>query len=102
MQVRLVRTVQANVQELVQGWQAFSRDLPSQSRDPQVNQCCVANASGVSSAVLCLQLVLVRRADIEQLATEAMMLKDFLPKVLSPEYLSMPRALTAKEQGRWC
>lgn len=76
--VRLVRTVQANVQELVQGWQAFSRDLPSQSRDPQ--------------------LVLVRRADIEQLATEAMMLKDFLPKVLSPEYLSMPRALTAKEQ----
>ena len=46
----------------------------------------------------CIQL-LVNKADLECLVTEAMMLKEFLPKVLTPEYLTSFSKLTQIDQG---
>jgi len=43
--------------------------------------------------------LLVNKADLECLVTEAMMLKEFLPKVLTPEYLTSFSKLTQIDQG---
>lgn len=43
--------------------------------------------------------VIVSKADLDALATEAMMLKEFLPKVLNAEYLSTFSQLSHIEQG---
>ena len=45
------------------------------------------------------QYVLVRRADLEQLKGEAMMLKEFLPRLLRKEVLTALPRLTKTEQG---
>ena len=39
-------------------------------------------------------------AEVEQLATETMMLKELLPKLLTPDVLSSLRTLTQREQGQ--
>jgi len=44
------------------------------------------------------QQLLVNKADLECLVTEAMMLKEFLPKVLTPEYLTSFSKLTQIDQ----
>ena len=43
--------------------------------------------------------LLVNKADLEQLVTEAMMLKEFLPKVLTHDYLTSFSKLTQLDQG---
>lgn len=47
-----------------------------------------------------VQLVVVRRGELERLVTEVMMLREFLPKVLSQEYLGAFTRLTQLEQGQ--
>lgn len=47
------------------------------------------------------QTLLVRRSDLEKLSTEAMMLKEFLPKVLNHEYVAMIGKLSHVEQGKF-
>ena len=44
-------------------------------------------------------VVRVSKADVDQLATETMMLKEFLPKLLTPDVLSSFSTLTQREQG---
>ena len=46
-------------------------------------------------------MVTVSKAEVEQLATETMMLKEFLPKLLTPDLLSSVGKLAQKEQGRY-
>ena len=43
--------------------------------------------------------LLVNKADLEQLVTETMMLKEFLPKVLAHDYLTSFSKLTQLDQG---
>ena len=43
--------------------------------------------------------VVVSKAELDLLATETMMLKEFLPKVLNPDYLSTFSQLSHVEQG---
>ena len=43
--------------------------------------------------------LLVNKADLEQLVTETMMLKEFLPKVLTHDYLTSFSKLTQLDQG---
>lgn len=73
----------------------------------QVYHVVAANNSKVSNCIdkSCpihvrtrIQL-LVNKADLECLVTEAMMLKEFLPKVLTPEYLTSFSKLTQIDQG---
>ncbi len=42
---------------------------------------------------------MVSKAELDLLATETMMLKEFLPKVLNPDYLSTFSQLSHVEQG---
>ena len=43
--------------------------------------------------------MVVRKSDVEQLVSEVMMLREFLPSLLTPEYLSATRHLTMTEQS---
>ncbi len=43
--------------------------------------------------------MVVSKAELDSLATETMMLKEFLPKVLNPDYLSTFSQLSHVEQG---
>ena len=43
--------------------------------------------------------MLVSKTELDTLATETMMLKEFLPKVLNPDYLSSFSQLSHIEQG---
>ena len=54
-----------------------------------------------STTLLCVQSAVVRvsKADVDQLATETMMLKEFLPKLLTPDVLGSFSTLTQREQG---
>ena len=41
----------------------------------------------------------VSKAEVDKLATETMMLKEFLPKLLTPDVLGSLSTLTQREQG---
>ncbi len=43
--------------------------------------------------------MVVSKAELDSLVTETMMLKEFLPKVLNPDYLSTFSQLSHVEQG---
>ena len=44
-------------------------------------------------------MLLVHRRDLDRLATETMMLKEFLPKLLAPDFLGALGKLTQREKG---
>lgn len=81
----LVREVRANLCGLVQEWGAFQSEVLHTGLGAPVEE-----ATG--------KTLQVSRSDMERLVTEAMMLKEFLPRVLSPEYLAAPSRLTHVEQ----
>lgn len=58
-----------------------------------------ASANGEDTS-LGHETLLVRRSDLEKLSTEAMMLKEFLPKVLNHQYVAMVGKLSSVEQGK--
>ena len=44
-------------------------------------------------------MLTVHRGDLDRLATETMMLKEFLPKLLTPDFLGALGKLTQREKG---
>ena len=52
-----------------------------------------------SESSLSQDTLLVQRPDLEKLSAEAMMLKEFLPKVLNHDYVAMLGQLSQVEKG---
>lgn len=106
MQTSLVAEVRQNFSELVEEWRALQRDLFSQSslnssQVPGGNQLVPeGERAGTSSeSYLSQGTLLVQRSDLEKLSAEAMMLKEFLPKVLNHDYVAMVGQLSQVEKG---
>ena len=119
LQFSLVAEVKQNLNELVEEWKSLQQELlsaspssspslSSTSSDNQLVPCPnelpleVVHGEGASGdKSLGRQMLLVRRSDLEKLSTEAMMLKEFLPKVLNHEYVAMIGKLSHVEQGKY-
>ena len=108
MQVSLVAEVKQNFSELLEEWRSLQRELLSSSPSisPSGNQLVphlpveVRGEVGISSdSSLSQDALLVQRTDLEKLSAEAMMLKEFLPKVLNHDYVAMVRQLSHVEKG---
>ena len=91
-------------------WRALQRELFSQSslnssQVPGGNQLVPhlpgeGERAGTSSeSYLSQDTLLVQRSDLEKLSAEAMMLKEFLPKVLNHDYVAMVGQLSQVEKG---
>ena len=107
-----------NFSELLSEWKSLQEELlspslssthSSASSSPPENQLVprypssmddngVVGSGGDKS--LSQDTLLVQRSDLEKLSTEAMMLKEFLPKVLNHDYVAMVGKLSHVEQGR--
>ena len=111
----MVAEVKHNFGELVEEWRALQRELfpssvsPSCSSSPSGNQLVPhlpadgegAGTNNESSLSLTSSqdTLLVQRSDLEKLSAEAMMLKEFLPKVLNHDYVAMIGQLSQVERG---
>ncbi|XP_064393333.1 heat shock factor 2-binding protein-like isoform X2 [Halichondria panicea] len=81
--VALVGQVKQNLCELGTEWRQLQQDMSITPDQPTVQ---------IGSTVV------VSKAELDSLATETMMLKEFLPKVLNPDYLSTFSQLSHVEQ----
>jgi hypothetical protein len=109
LQASLVAEVKQNFSDLVEEWRALQLELfptsPSSSSSPGGNQLVPhlpAEGEGAgtnSSSSLSRDTLLVQRSDLEKLSAEAMMLKEFLPKVLNHDYVAMVGQLSQVENG---
>ena len=110
MQASLVTEVKQNFSELVEEWRALQLELfPSSpspsSSSPGGNQLvphlpAEGEGAGTNSEnSLSRDTLLVQRSDLEKLSAEAMMLKEFLPKVLNHDYVAMVGQLSQVENG---
>ena len=109
----MVAEVKHNFSELVEEWRALQRELfpssvsPSCSSSPSGNQLVPhlpadgegAGTNNESSLTSSQDTLLVQRSDLEKLSAEAMMLKEFLPKVLNHDYVAMIGQLSQVERG---
>lgn len=88
-------------------WRTLQRELfsSSPSSSPGGNQLVPhlpadREAVGTNSeSSLSQDTLLVQRSDLEKLSAEAMMLKEFLPKVLNHDYVAMVGQLSQVEKG---
>ena len=108
MQASLVAEVKQNFSELVEEWRTLQRELSPTSPSefsPSGNQLVPhlpteEEAVGANSEnPLSQDTLLVQRSDLEKLSAEAMMLKEFLPKVLNHDYVAMVGQLSHVEKG---
>ena len=107
MQASLIAEVKQNFSELVEEWRVLQELFScSPSVSPSGNQLVPhLPAEGESVEVLNTEnslsqdTLLVRRSDLEKLSAEAMMLKEFLPKVLNHDYVAMVGQLSHVEKG---
>lgn len=81
MQLALAKEVRTNLRDLMKEWYQTEEGVPL-----------------LSQALADQQLLLVHRTDLDKLATEAMMLREFVLKILSPDYTSALAKLTSTEQ----
>lgn len=120
LQFSLVTEVKQNLSELVEEWKSLQQEFlspspsspsPSSSISPEnqlvpspnelpLEEMMHGEGAGDEKS-LSQQILLVRRSDLEKLSTEAMMLKEFLPKVLNHEYMAMIGKLSHVEQGKF-
>ena len=118
LQFSLVTEVKLNLSELVEEWKSLQQEFLSHSPSsspssssaspnnqlvPSLNELplkAVHGEGASSDKSLGHQTLLVQRSDLEKLSTEAMMLKEFLPKVLNHEYVAMIGKLSHVEQGK--
>ena len=107
-----------NFSELLSEWRGLQEELlspslpsthSSASSSPPENQLVPRYPSAMDDnglvgsggdKSLSQDTLLVHRSDLEKLSTEAMMLKEFLPKVLNHDYVAMVGKLSHVEQGR--
>jgi hypothetical protein len=101
-----VREVKENLNELMVDWRSLQQDIPV-GNDSHSEHTPVSTANPIamlSSKLLCQQqstLVTVQRTDLDKLATETMMLKEFLPKILTADFVGAQGRLTQQEQELW-
>ena len=93
-QVLLARSAREGMRELMKEWR-------QQQQWPDSSQVVGRRRSRqlVLSFPHSPQFLLVKRTDLDQLVSEAMMLKEFLPSLLTPEHLSAVGRLTTAEQS---
>ena len=107
MQASLVTEVKQNFSELVEEWRTLQQELfpSSHSSSAGGNQLvphlsAEGERAGTNSEnSLSRDTLLVQRSDLEKLSAEAMMLKEFLPKVLNHDYVAMVGQLSQVENG---
>ena len=118
LQFSLVAEVKQNLSELLAEWKSVQEELlshsPSSSSAPSPPQNQLVphlqqpaprthnnsqSSGGDMKQALGQDTLLVQRSDLEKLSTEAMMLKEFLPKVLNHDYVAMVGKLSNVEQG---
>ncbi|CAI8056247.1 Heat shock factor 2-binding protein [Geodia barretti] len=92
----LVQEVRQNLDDLMAGCRSLQHPTPSGIKENTVTRTLQSSKHLPQSAV-----VRVSKADVDQLATETMMLKEFLPKLLTPDVLGSFSTLTQREQEVW-
>lgn len=96
----LVHELRGNLNDLFSDWRSL-QSLTDDDFDP--SKCSVPHPS--SKPLLQPQqgggMISVGQTEVDRLATETMMLKEFLPKLLTPDVLGSLSLLTKREQEVW-